>query len=257
MIALALLPVGLNAEAPASPPDGMALISGGSYVPMFTKDAKPRSVAPFFLDKLPVTNGRFLEFVREHPEWQRSRVKPVFADASYLKHWAGDLDLGPGAPPDAPVTHVSWFAARAFLKARGQRLPTMDEWEFAARAEAHSADASGSEAFTRRLLSWYAKPMPKVLPPAHEAEAGTHGVRGLHGLVWEWVLDFNSAMTTGEGRDGNALDRDLFCGAGALSATDMDNYAAFMRYAFRSSLQGNYCVASLGFRGAQSVPAHP
>jgi sulfatase modifying factor 1 len=45
--------------------------------------------------------------------------------------------------------------------------------------------------------------------------------------------------------------RNLFCGSGALGASSFDDYAAFMRYAFRSSLKAHYTVPNLGFRCAQ------
>jgi sulfatase modifying factor 1 len=241
----------LAREAPA----GMVKIAGGSYTPMFGKASTLRGVAAFALDITQVTNAEFLAFVTEHPEWRRSQVKRVFADASYLKHWAGDLDLGAQTDQlkDAPVTAVSWFAARAYLKTKGRRLPTTDEWEFAARASATEADASRSDEFNRRILEWYAKPTLAVLPAVQTSEANLFGVRGMHGVVWEWVADFNNAISTGEGRGGDTVDRDLFCGAGAVATANPANYAAFMRYAFRSSLQGNYCVPNLGFRGALTL----
>ena len=62
---------------------------------------------------------------------------------------------------------------------------------------------------------------------------------------------------TGESRGDTTLERNLFCAGGALSAGDPSNYAAFMRYAFRSSLKGNYAVGNLGFRGARSFNPTP
>jgi len=238
-----------------APPAGMVMIPGGEYTPLFTKDAKPRSVSSFFLDVEAVTNAQFLQFVRANPQWRRSQVAEVFADSGYLRQWTGDLDPGVNAPPEAPVVNVSWFAARAYFKAMGKRLPTTDEWEFAALASATQADASRDADFTQKILAWYSQTTPSMLPSVHEAEANFHGVRGLHGLVWEWVIDFNNAMSVGEGRDRNDFDRDFFCGAGALGSANPNSYAAFMRFAFRSSLQGSYCVANLGFRGAKSIPA--
>jgi formylglycine-generating enzyme required for sulfatase activity len=236
-------------------PAGMALIRGGEFTPQYAKEARQRRTAAFLLGVTPVTNAQFLAFVTVHPEWRRSKVTRAQADENYLRHWAADLDLGPAADTArlAPVTHVSWYAARAFCEAHGQRLPTQDEWEFTARADATRLDASTDQAFLRRLLEWYAKPATGVPPAVETAELNVYGVRGLHGLVWEWVHDFNSAIVVGDSRGDGSLERKLFCGAGSLLASDVTNYAAFMRYAFRSSLKGNYCVGSLGFRVAQST----
>lgn len=240
-----------GAEIPA----GMSAIPAGSYVPMFGETKTPRSVKAFLLDQTPVTNAQFLAFVTTHPEWQRSNVKRLFADEGYLRQWAGDLDLGPNAPPDSPVVRVSWFAARAYLKSVGERLPTEDEWEYAARADATRTDASADPAFLAKILKWYGQPQRGALPDPKAAEADVHGVRALHGLTWEWVEDFNNQMVTGAARDDTSLNRALFCAGGAATAKDIANYAAFMRYAFRSSLEGSYTVDLLGFRGAKDQPA--
>ena len=232
-------------------PPEMAMVEGGEYIPMFGENKQPRKVEAFLLDRRPVTNAEFLEFVRENPKWRRSSVSRLMATENYLAHWDGDLELGAKAPADAPVVHVSWFAARAYLKAQGKRLPTEDEWEFAARADATRANATQDPEFLQRILTWYGKPNPAVLADVNTAESDFRGVVGMHGLVWEWVRDFNNQMVTGAARNDTSLDRSLFCAGGALGATDAANYAAFMRYAFRSSLEGNYCVTNLGFRGAR------
>ncbi len=79
-------------------------------------------------------------------------------------------------------------------------------------------------------------------------------MRDLHGLVWEWTSDFNSALVTGDARGDTGLERQLFCGAGSLGASDRANYAAFMRFGFRSSLRAGYTVHNLGFRCAKDMP---
>ena len=83
-------------------------------------------------------------------------------------------------------------------------------------------------------------------------EKNGYGVYDVHGLVWEWTADFNSAILSGDARDGGA-DVKLFCGAGASSARNVDDYPAFMRFAFRSSLKANYCIHNLGFRCAKDL----
>lgn len=207
------------------------------------------------MDINPVTNAEFLEFVRANPKWRRSQVKRLFADEAYLKHWRGDLDLGAEADKiaESPVTNVSWFAARAYLKTLGKRLPTEDEWEYVACADETRTDASRDPAFTERLLEWYARPTVRFLPSVQKTTPNVYGIRALHGYTWEWVRDFNNSMVTGESRGDSGLDRNLYCAGGALGTADPHNYAAFMRYAFRSSLKGNYSVSNLGFRGAKST----
>ncbi len=249
---LAILSVCLLPVAGAQGP--MVRIEGGTYARPLEKSGQTRRVPPFLLDVRQVTNAEFLAFVTAHPEWQRSRVNRLFADSSYLRHWAGDAELGPQAPPDAPVTNVSWFAARAFLKDQGKRLPTLDEWEFVARADEHVADATGDPEFRKRILTWYSQPAPEVLPAADTMPANVHGVRGQHGLVWEWTRDFVASMSGGESRSDGSPEGRLFCGGAATDPKQAVEYAAFMRVAFRSSLQGSFCLAGLGFRGAKDLP---
>jgi formylglycine-generating enzyme required for sulfatase activity len=245
----------------ASAAPGMARIPAGSYRPLYVpppsdtgaaagrRVPRRQAVAAFDMDARPVTNAEFLEFVRAHPRWRRSRVDPLFADASYLRHWKSDLVPGDLAPAASPVVHVSWFAARAYLRSRGKQLPTVDQWEYAAAADETRRDASRDPATRERLRAWYGRPTPARLPAVGSTFRNVYGVEDLHGLVWEWTLDFNSALVTGESRADASLERSLYCGSGAARATDFEDYGAFMRYAFRSSLEARYCVANLGFRG--------
>ncbi|MDB6005280.1 MAG: hypothetical protein JWR15_2267 [Prosthecobacter sp.] len=253
LLALVLGAIGVSHAETPRPPLGMAFIPGGDYKPLYAKEAKSRRTPPFFMDVTQVTNGEFLTFLKTHPEWCRSQVKRSLADANYLTHWAGDLELGGSAPVNAPVTHVSWFAAQACCEAQGKRLPTQDEWEFAARADATKQDASTDSAYLRQLLEWYSKPATSALEDVHTGVQNVYGLRGMHGLVWEWVHDFNATLLMGDSRSDGSLERKLFCGAGSLLASDVSNYAAFLRYGLRSSLKGAYCVGSLGFRAAKSI----
>lgn len=230
-------------------------IPAGVYRPITRASTEPAlvEVASFALEILPVTNSDFLEFVRTHPKWRRSRVSPLFSDESYLRHWAGDLELGPSAPADAPVVNVSWFAARAYARAEARRLPSVAEWELAAAAGYTTATGRDEPEFNRDLYAWLGRPSPAVLPSVSTARANLHGARGMHGLVWEWVDDFNTAMVTGESRADSGRDQNLFCGGASATASDTSDYAAFMRQALRSSLTARQGTGSLGFRCAADL----
>jgi len=251
IVALALFAA---AAVSAALPD-MACVSNGVYSPLFRSLTDPTNVPvnSFWLDVTPVTNEKFLAFVRANPRWQRSQVKRLFADENYLKLWAGDLNPGTNALPDQPVVWVSWFAARAYAQWQGKRLPTVAEWEVAAAASPVLADGTKDAAFQRDILRWYSTAAPAVLPAVNSGPANFWGVRDLHGLVWEWVADFNSTTVTGDARGDTGLDRQLFCGAGAVGAKDVENFPAFMRYGFRSSLKADYTVHNLGFRCAKDL----
>ncbi len=236
-----------------SPANNMVLINGGVYTPLYgekNNEVKIK-VAPFYIDKYPVTNAQFLEFVKANPKWRKSNVKKLFADKNYLSHWKNDLELGNNTLPNSPVTNISWFAAKAFCDYYGKRLPTVAEWELVAKASATNPDGSKDQNFIKQILEWYSTPTPGKVPSISEREKNYWGVSDMHGLVWEWTSDFFSSLVTGESRGDSGFERNLFCGSGSVNASDFKNYPAFMRFAFRSSLKANYTTNNLGFRCAK------
>lgn len=227
-------------------------IDAGAYQPLFRNELE-QSVAAFELEAAPVTNAEFLEFVTAEPRWRRSQAGRLFVDERYLSHWAADLEPGTNAPPNHPVTRVSWFAARAYAKWKGSRLPTLAEWEWAAGASEREANGRRDTNFLPRILNWYARPAGAGTRPVRSTFRNVWGAWDMHGLIWEWVEDFNTALVTGESRADSALERPQFCGGGGAGSADVANYAAFMRYAFRSSLKARSTTSSLGFRCARDV----
>jgi len=228
------------------------LIKAGIYRPIYPASFKEEkvSVQSFYLDRYPVTNAQFLAFVKKNPTWSRNKVTRLFADNRYLSHWLSPDQLGPKAEPKQPVTYVSWFAAKAYCEAQGARLPTEDEWEYVAQASETQADARSDPGWKERVLAWYTKPNPARLGAIGSGLGNYFGVHDMHGLVWEWVLDFNRNLVSGEAREGGDAERMRFCGAGSLAADEKEDYPSFMRSAFRSSLQAKYTTGNLGFRCA-------
>jgi formylglycine-generating enzyme len=236
-------------------PEGMKLIPGGVYAPAFRSSSDPKeiTVASFLLDITPVTNADFLEFVKANPKWRRSEVKRSWADSEYLKAWAGDTELGANALPKAPVTYVSWNAAKAYARWKGKRLPTTHEWECVAAASPSRPDGANDPAFVKEIRHWYSTPSPSTIPLVGQKPANFYGIQDMHGLIWEWVVDFNMTVVGRDIRVEGAVDKDRFCGGGALDAKDRDDFPAFMRYGLRSSLKPTYTVHNLGFRCAKDM----
>ena len=210
-------------------------------------------IAPFALMRRPVTNAQFLQFVRANPEWRRGQVPEVFAEQRYLSDWQGALEPGPRALPDRPVVWVSWFAASAYCAWLDARLPTWNEWEYASAADETRRDARQDPAWRARILGWYARSSGDALPRVGLQSPNAYGVQDLHGLVWEWTEDASSLLVESDNRTQGDPDKGKFCGAGALSMNDRDNYAVLMRVAMLSSLEANDVTANLGFRCARSA----
>lgn len=222
----------------------MANIPGGSYRPLYLKKDTPMiSVKPFQIDKTPVTNAEFAQFVKANPKWQRGNVSVKQAESNYLKQW--DKNGPKAADVNKPVTNVSWFAAHAYCAAQGKRLPTNDEWEFVGLASELQANGSNEPSYNRTILSWYENGS-KGLKNIRQNKPNFYGVYDMHGLIWEWTSDFNSSQITS-----GTLKAADFCGSGAVNSSDPSNYAAFLRYGIRTSLQPNFVLHNMGFRCAK------
>jgi len=245
-----------NAQAtvPVPVPSDMRRVRGGVFRPFYRPvSGETVRVASFALDQHPVTNAEFLAFVRAQPRWQRSHVVRLFADERYLSRWQGDTDLGADVGERQPVVAVSWFAASAYCRWRGRRLPTENEWEFAGRAGEHAIDASHDPRFVQQILRWYERRLPDQFANVMSGTPNYWGLYDMHGLIWEWVSDFNPPTVSSDSRQPGDSEVSRFCGGAALDAADRGDYAAFIRYALRYSLRPAYTVQNLGFRCALTL----
>jgi iron(II)-dependent oxidoreductase len=152
-------------------------------------------VAPFVIDRYPVSNRRYAAFVADggydDPRhwsdagwaWRNEAglVAPQFWQAEGDGSWSR-LRFGrrEDVPGDEPVQHVCWYEADAFARWCGARLPTETEWEVA---------AVGASAVAANLGQRRWAPSPIGSRPAGASRAGCEQ---LFGDVWEWTAtDFN------------------------------------------------------------------
>lgn len=247
MFVLLVFQMGLYAQ-----PEGMVFIKGSRYIPLYGRDSTVVEVNDFQMDVYPVSNADYMAFVQKYPKWQKNNVISLFADKSYLSNWKSHSELKAIENPNSPVTYVSWFAAKAYCECQGKRLPTVDEWEYVAMADETTKDARNKPSYNQQILAWYETPRTNQ-NAIGKTQKNVWGVYDMHGLVWEWTLDFNSVLITGESRKDVDKDSNLFCGSAAVNATDLMNYAAFMRYAIRGSLKAKYSMKNLGFRCVKDI----
>jgi formylglycine-generating enzyme len=249
---IGILLVAIASAAPAATAtSARAQVPGATFETILppAPDVKSATVAAFELDRTPVTNAQFAAFVAQHRRWRRDRVARVFADTGYLRQWSGDSAPARGTEQQ-PVTQVSWFAAKAYCESQGAHLPTWHQWEWVAAASPTQRDARQDPAWRQQILDWYARPASGGLPDVGGGAANLYGIRDVHGLVWEWVLDLGSMMVSADNREQGDPDIAKFCGSGALSLEQKDNYAMLMRIATLSSMKANYTSKTMGFRCA-------
>jgi formylglycine-generating enzyme len=227
----------------------LATVPAGEFKPFWLtpigKNKKTRAVKieSFQAMVKAVTVGDFRDFLASHPDWQKENVSPLFVEETYLNNLkSAKLSAA------APMTTVSWFVAKAYCENAHMRLPTTNEWEYMAAASEAKINANEDAKFLRRILDWYGEPQAGDLKEVGHIYKNMYGLWDMHGLIWEWVDDFNSNFVTGESREDSSFNKDLFCGSGSMAGANKQDYAAFMRFAFRASLKGRSTIWNLGFR---------
>ncbi len=139
----------------------------------------------FYIDAYEVTNAQFKTFIDANPEWSKDNIPSEYHNGNYLRLWAGN-DY-PRGKANHPVVYVSWYAAMAYAKWKGKRLPTEAEWEKAARGGmAGMRYVWGNSRHPGKAnYGYYGKhtrPVGSYLPNGY-------GLHDMGGNVWELCLD--------------------------------------------------------------------
>lgn len=163
---------------PTQPPAGMVYVPGGEFTmgrndgDEYERPAHKAIVQPFFIDIYEVTNEEYAKFTGT--EQGRQYIPQGWNNGTY-----------PAGAERKPVTGVTWDAANAYAKWAGKRLPTEEEWEFAARGTDERRYPWGNE-----WRTGYAN--------ANRASKGMANVGAYHGTspfgafdmvgnAWEWT----------------------------------------------------------------------
>jgi len=221
-------------------------------------------VAPLFLDRYPVTNREFYEFVagggyEQMALWEKSMWSAVLelvdrTGAPGPQGWIDGCYLE--GEEDHPVTGVSWHEANAYARWVGKRLPTDAEWVKAAAWPTPNPGGShtqrrypwGEMMDRRRANVWGTGPDRVV--SVHEFSDGVSvgGVYQLIGNTWEWTA--GNYRGTDHPQGPLALTEPIKSIRGGAFDTYFDNHLTCQ---FQSGEYPLSRKANIGFRCAVGV----
>ncbi|MEI7498869.1 MAG: SUMF1/EgtB/PvdO family nonheme iron enzyme [Bacteroidota bacterium] len=135
------------------------------------------SMQRFFIDKYPVTNRQYLNFILQTSYNPEDTI-------NYLKHWSNGI---PAVGTDfLPVVYINLDDAKAYAKWAEKRLPTEKEWQYAAQGSDMRKYPWGNKMDSTRCNYNL-----NFLTPVNKFPKGgsPFGVMDLVGNVWQMTAD--------------------------------------------------------------------
>ena len=183
----------LAAALPAVAADMIAVPAGPFTMgsddgPADERPAHRVMVAAFLIDRYPVTNAGYAEFLN-FAGTHNARGERLFDfdDSDARVHRAGNKWAAHPGHEKHPVVEVTWAGARDYCAWLGKRLPTEAEWEKAARG-ADARRYPWGDALPDRKRAQFAARYNEMAPvDAFAAGASAYGAQDMAGNAWEWV----------------------------------------------------------------------
>ena len=165
----------------------------------------PAAVAPFWIDRTPVTNAEYLDFMndggyRRRELWSEAGLAWLAeSKAESPKYWWQEsgswlrrsMNRVTAPDPASPVIHVCYHEAEAFARWAGKRLPTEREWEIAASWDSARSVAQdypwGDPEATARAANVDQLAFDVTGVDTYESNVSPSGCYGMIGDVWEWT----------------------------------------------------------------------
>jgi formylglycine-generating enzyme required for sulfatase activity len=176
------------------PGDGkeMVYLAGGVFI-MGSNNGDPGyqpehevAVAGFYLDRWPVTNAEYKEFI-DATGYPAPHYEVSWCDTTSY-NWNLESRTYPEGKADHPMVLVTWEDAMAYAAWAGKRLPTEAEWERAARG-LHGRRYPWGNDFATGLCNCAEAGLGQTSPVGYFSPQGDtpEGVVDMVGNIWEWT----------------------------------------------------------------------
>ncbi len=156
-------------------------------------DEDPHRYEPIALDvdRTEVRNVDFARYIEGQPGLKTQAEERGYSwdgpTKTYGNSWREPADgLRAEAAPNHPVVHLTADEAAAYCEYQGARLPTADEWEYAARGQARRLYPWG-DSWSADRLRFDRSGFGLEDVGSHPGGATPEGVLDMAGSVWEWT----------------------------------------------------------------------
>jgi formylglycine-generating enzyme required for sulfatase activity len=161
---------------------------GSKEGPEDERPAHEVTLAAYDIDRFPVTNAQFAEFLNASSATPSASAHLFdFDDPDARVHRRGERWTADRGYENHPVIEVPWGGAVAYCAWRGKRLPTEAEWEKAARGTDGRRYPWGNQIPDRRRARYESGYNETVPVDASAAGTSPYGVRDMSGNTWGWV----------------------------------------------------------------------
>jgi len=227
-------------ESPTPTPPDMIRIPGGEFQmgnntgDAYEKPAHRAAVKSFLIDPYEVTCEEYLKFVKA----TNYRIPSNWSGGQY-----------PNGAAKKPVTGVDWDDAAAYASWAGKRLPTEEEWEFAARGTDGRRYPWGND---WRLGAANADGASTGVTDVGKYKNGTSlTIYDMIGNAWEWTASPLVPYPGGHLPAQPAGDLKVIRGGSWQS----DRASATTTYRWGWPARGGKDYSNTGFRCVKDIPA--
>lgn len=165
-----------------------AFLMGSNDGPLDERPQHSLHLAEFLIDRTPVTNKQFAEFLNARgPQGAKGEKFYDVDDNDARVHRVDGNWRADAGHENQPVVEASWFGALAYCRWAGKRLPSEAEWEKAARGSDGRQFPWGNEAPDRTRAHFGAGWNDLRPVDAFPKGASLFGILDMAGNGWEWV----------------------------------------------------------------------